>query len=205
MTIQIEQGRRISMLSKRKSIIAVIFCLTLSLIIFSGCQSKTIKKKNSEEKNTDSIEQSRLIGKDSVPDFIAIAKSQLVSAFGYLTLIPKNDSSGPYVMKKFKSDSINFDLLFYPKKLPKKLVILDSFEETYSKNKFEDFICFAFVYPMITDEKKRDYHDDDAIYPIIVKSYVRKNGRWYYLSSKMINNLKSLSRYKVDIIYSNLN
>ena len=53
-------------------------------------------------------------------NFLGIAKDAEESWFGNLQGVQVSDSSGPYVFKQFISDTLSFQLIFYPKRFKKK-------------------------------------------------------------------------------------
>ena len=183
---------------------------TCIAFIFSACLNNTNRKialKDSAfnkkiEGYNDSNSTIKSMPSDSVPDFLSFKMKE--RSFGIFQNIDRTDSAGPYVHWKYYSDTLSFELIFYPKNISKKLVEFSSFERKYGQNNYVDFNCFAFVYPMIDPEKDGDYHADNTPYPVTVKAYFRKNGLWNFVSSREVKNMTELSKYRVDVMYSNL-
>ena len=156
-----------------------------------------VGKNSTEKRSVDTFVKSNTI------DFIELSKNSAESYFGYLAGVEKSDSSGPYVIRQYFSDTLSFQLLFYPKKLEKGQVGFENVEQD-ATNKYENFECFAFVYRITEPSKMKNYHEDNATYPLVVKSYIRKSRSWKFIAKFEVNNLTELSNSKIKCIYSNL-
>ena len=139
----------------------------------------------------------------AIPDFLAIANTVKNASRVYLQGVEKSDSSGPYVIKEFVGDTLSFDLIFYPKNGNKSDVTFEGIKGA-RMNDYHDFYCFVFVYPMKDPDKMKDYHADNAVYPVVVNSYVRKENSWTFLSQAKARNLSELSEYEIKTLYSSL-
>jgi len=138
----------------------------------------------------------------TLPDFLELSKNSGEVMFGFLQGVNKTDSSGPYVRRIFISDTLTFELIFYPKNSRKGDVDLSLFRTKYEKEGFKDFTCFAFIYPIPDRDSVKDYHADNTHYPIEIMSYVLMDNRWAFLSKGVAQDLAGLSRYQIESMYS---
>jgi hypothetical protein len=188
--------------------------LVIILIFIVSCSNKrndggVPKDSISQEINATDTGKSKIRNTTSVsfnnnPDFLEISKHSTESYIGYLQGVEKSDSSGPFYMREFISDSLSFDLIFFPKNLNKGAVDFVTIKEA-SVSDYRDFVCFAFVYPMKDVEiGDANYHSDNTPYPVLVKSYIKKEGGWILVSEQKAKNLADLSQYEVNTMYKNL-
>lgn len=196
----------------KNNIMRNIFFVIVSFIIVEGCanpeNSNNIVKKDTVEQNSSQSNESKSIEKskdksnlEAAPDFLALSKNIDIAYQGYLQGVSKNDSSGPYFFKEYFSDTLSFQLIYFPKNKNRKNVNYDSIKIAEANN-YQDYICFAFVYLMLDPDKMKDYHADNVIYPVNVKTYVRKANNWEFLSQSKVKNLRELSQYEIKSIYS---
>ncbi len=126
------------------------------------------------------------------------------SFMGNLQGVKKSDSAGPYVIREFISDTLSFDLIFFPKNVNKNAVDFGGFDKD-SVNNYHDYVCFAFVYPMkYVEPTIANYHSDNTPYPVSVKSYVKRGNTWVFISQQKVRNLAQLSSYKIHTMYQNI-
>jgi hypothetical protein len=167
--------------------------LALVLFSFSACSDNTTV--------TDPAVETMPDGK-KIPDFLAMIRGEDVEGGrGYLGGVNHTDSSGPYVSFESYNDTLSFELIFYPKKLPRDSVQSETVNND-AANGYPNFICFAFVYPIPNPYKAADYHADNTPYPVTVKVFVRKNKTWKYLSQSKVGDLKALREYQISSMYS---
>ena len=138
-----------------------------------------------------------------IPDFLDLVKNNTEKGRMWLQGVEKSDSTGPYVIEEFFSDTLNFRLLYYPRDGNKAAVDFNTVANG-KKNNFKDFICFAFVYPMKNPNTMEDEHAENTKYPVTVKAYVRKETVWNFSSESKVNSLKELSQFEIRSIYANL-
>jgi hypothetical protein len=106
------------------------------------------------------------------PDFLEISKKAKESFIGYLQGVEKSDSSGPFVIREYISDTLSFALIFSPKQVEKSAVDFKAIRKAAANN-YDDYLCLAFVYPMKNvDPANKDYHVDTTPYPISIESYL---------------------------------
>jgi hypothetical protein len=162
--------------------------------------------KDSSERTAQQAENelSNISNSSKMSDFLTLVGNSMEAGKYSLQGVTYSDSAGPYVIKQFYSDSLDFDLLFYPKNGDKKVVDFDAVRKGKS-NGYKDFICFAFVYPMQNPDSMQDYHADNTTYPVLVKAYARKSTTWNFIAQSKVNSLSEMSEFKIKIIYMNIN
>lgn len=139
---------------------------------------------------------------DAIPfDFVEKIRTVDEASKIFLQGVERSDSSGPYIIKKYYGEPLTYSMIFYPKNIAKDSVKL-SMIRTAGLNRYRDFICFAFVYPMKNPSLLKDYHDSNVSYPISIKSYSHSDGKWTYLSEDSVHNVTELSRFEIRSIYS---
>jgi hypothetical protein len=76
------------------------------------------------------------------------------------------------------------------------------FDSEIGKDTFNDFQCYAFVYPKIDPEIQDDIHKSTIGYPVIVRSYKRV-GRttWKFIAKKTAKNFHEFSEFEFRTIY----
>jgi hypothetical protein len=184
--------------------------LIIYFSIFFGCHNVDIKtpiSKSSDSGNLGKIGKNETSLKNDnsgniIPDFLKISKEGEIN-FGFLQGVEQNDSSGPYFIKEFITDSLSFRLIFYSKNGNKSTVTFADLREGEA-NDYKYFICFAFVFPMLDPYKMKNYHDDNTKYPVTVKSYMKKGRNWQFVSNLKVSSISDLSQYEINTIYMNL-
>lgn len=186
--------------------IITLSCYLFVIVVFPNCTGT-----QKEKLNSDSIVNRILTDSEkAIPyraletahiDFFKLANETKEVVRGWLQEVNFNDSSGPYVRKEFISDSLSFELIFFPRTIPKDSVTF-KMVDTAGKNNYKDFYCFSFVFPM-NAQTIENYHEDNTPYPVKVKSYILINGEWKLLSTSTANNLKELSSTEIKAMYAN--
>ncbi len=185
----------------------LIFSMICCLSSCGHLENNTLDKKREDSSRIDStnIQAKNLVNRnnfDTIPDFLKLSEDPKVEGYnGYLAGISKSDSSGPYVIREYITDTLSFHLIFASKASNKAIVTFDSIRND-AVNDYANYSCIAFVYPMRDPNKMKNYHDDNVKYPVTVKSYFRKNGSWILLSHSVVKNLMELSEYEIKSIYS---
>lgn len=136
------------------------------------------------------------------PDFFTLIKDGKASYWGYLQGVEKSDSSGPYFMSEYFSDTLSFELFYVPEDLSRRDKISFDSIEVARANDFQGYNCYAFVYPMVDPDKAEDYHADNTPYPVVVYSYYREKGSWKELDAATANDLTELSQIRMRAIYA---
>lgn len=191
-----------------------LFFIVASFIIVGGCanpenSNSNTKKKSATESSPRLSENKSIPEKKNKsnfnvgPDFFALVKNVATAYQGFLQGVSKNDSSGPYIFKEYYSDTLSFQLIFFPKNMDKGSVSFDSIKKAEANN-YQDYICFAFTYPMQDPDKMKNYHGINIIFPVSVKAFVKKDEDWKLLSESKVYNLTQLSRYEIKCIYSSI-
>ena len=182
----------------------------IMLLVILGCKNENSKQLTLKDSsiNVEEVKQSRKLVKhdpknSKIYDFLKISEDAKESFMGYMGGVEKSDSSGPYVTKEFVSDTLSFELFFFPRKLNKNSVDFTAVKKAKSDN-YRDFVCFAFVYPMKNSQNMNDskYHDDNITYPVVIKSYARRGQLWEFVSTFLANDLSELRRYEIKTMYS---
>ena len=193
----------------------ILFQLIAVLIYMAGCaNSETGNKSGSKDsfnQKLTKVDSSNFpatledtIKRRNIPDFLIISKKAKEATMGYLQGVEKNDSSGPYIVREFISDTLSFDLIFFPKNMNKSFVDFEAIKNAET-NDYKDFLCFAFLYTIKTSNNSgKGYHEDNTPYPVVVKSYVKKTSGWEFYSQQEINNLTELSHYEIRTMYANI-
>lgn len=189
----------------------IVSCLIILHCI--GCMNSSSKKmvqKDSSKTKEEKVHiknDSELINKqqlfDTLPDFLLLSENAKETGLVYLQGVNKTDSAGPYIVRDFITDTLSFELILYPKNNQKGNVDI-LFLDKYKMNGYKDFYCYAFIYKMYNPDKMKDYHADNTQYPAFVKSYLKKNGKWNFVSAHKAKNLSELSQYEIDVMYGNL-
>jgi hypothetical protein len=135
--------------------------------------------------------------KKEIPDFLALSRKVVEASKSYLAGVPNSDSSGPYVIKEYYSDTLSFRILLVLKNRPNSSVEITSLDS--SPNDYQDFIAYAFVYPMLNPDKI-GYHDSNVRYPVTVKTYFRNERTWKFLDSALVKNQIEFGRFEVSCI-----
>ena len=140
--------------------------------------------------------------RDTIPDFLQLGKRGQTVQYWFQG-VGKSDSSGPYTASEFFSDTLSFELVYYPRNGDKTAVDASTVAKAAANN-YTDLICFVFVYPMQDPDKMKDEHADNVNYPVQVKAYVRKGDHWELKSLGVAQDLTALSRFKIRCIYQNI-
>ncbi len=137
------------------------------------------------------------VHQSGIPDFFKLGRvvTGATAVTGYLGGNRKNDLAGPFVKIEYYSDTLSFDLVFYPKNRPKSSVELASIDSA-AANGYRDYICFGFVYPM----EDPDLHQDNISFPLTIKAYVRKDDHWEYRSKASAKDFAQLSGFEINTI-----
>src|SRR5450631_2142157 len=111
----------------------------IMLILFiSQCTStkppdNPINKDSSEKSAQEpKNEPSDGFNSQQIPDFLNLLKNSTEGGKFSLQGVSHSDSTGPYILEQFFSDSLDFDLLFYPKNGDKNAVDFDAIEKAKS-------------------------------------------------------------------------
>jgi hypothetical protein len=147
------------------------YVLMLPLIAW-GCGNSgdpgAVPKKDTVVQNSPGQNEASADDKNAgerTPDFLALSKTVTSAYKGNLAGVDVSDSSGPFVIKEFFSDTLSFRMIFYPRNGQKDSVDFGSIARA-ADNNYQDYICFCFVYPMKDPEKMKDYHADNVSYPV---------------------------------------
>ena len=184
-----------------------LIVILLSFNLFECSSSNT--SNNPDKNKIDSFkskvspqyqEKDKLV-RDSTPHFLDLSEHSKESYLGYLAGVEKIDSSGPYIIREYISDTLTFDLVFVPKNGNKLSANFDSLRIDKSNN-YQNYICIAFVFAMNDPFKMKDYHADNVKYPANVKSYLKEQNHWRFLSESKAKNITALSQYEILCIYA---
>jgi hypothetical protein len=184
---------------------ALIFCITVN------CRCKNSDSKLSQhQKKTVSIKQdskSHLIA-DTSGFFKHCDQLMDGSSVGGLQGTDHSiDSTGSFCfLDNYENKS--FEIILIVKGGPQKRAALGP--EKISKmfhngcqNTFNDFDCFAFVYPQRDPEKQEDMHDMNIDFPVVVKAYKRiDNDNWKYIKTVKAKTFEDFSEFQFKTIYS---
>ena len=174
------------------------FHLIILGVFFSACST------NPDSENvlskSDALPLSKENNSNNIPDFLKLLDIKSTGYLGYLQGVEKNDSSGPYVFHEYYSDTLSFQLIYIHKSQKKNDISFNSIR-TDRKNNYEDFILFAFVYP-IKDPDRIENDDERMKFPLNVKCYIRMEKNWQFYSKETSQNLTELSQFQIQCISS---
>ena len=190
--------------------------ITLILIAFlMSCQNRNEK---TNLKSNSATTKSRAID-TSLIDLLNPPKSCTVEVSGGRGLQGtdhSNDSTGLMGFADFYDCPNTYQVIFlYKGKTTKQLHIPNDSLEKYFKpldnlfnhtqkiGDFEDFVCYAFIYPQRDPEKQDDIHAMNIDFPVIAKSY-KKIGitTWQYKGQIKAATFEELSEFKFRTIYN---
>ena len=178
----------------------ILFALVLMSLLY-GCSDgetgKTVSKDSAAVNSSQA--ESNQPGNTGAPDFLGLSTNTSKEYKGYLQGVKNSDSSGPYVYKEYYSDTLSFKLFYVPKTQEKSTVTFDSIKKA-KENDFADYVLVGFVFPM----QDPDVTNDNVKYPVSVKSYVRKEKNWRYLSEQTVKDLTELTQFQIKTIYSSM-
>ncbi|MGN6602614.1 MAG: hypothetical protein ACTHK8_09195 [Ginsengibacter sp.] len=71
------------------------------------------------------------------------------------------------------------------------------------QNTFNQFDCFAFVFPQRDPDKQQDVHDMNIDFPVVVKAYKRiDNDNWKYIRTVKEKAFEDFSEFQFETIYA---
>jgi hypothetical protein len=123
---------------------------------------------------------------------------------GYLQGVKASkDSLGKFHFFECYDCKETFKMIFISKKF--NAANSESIEKDYQnscKNKFSDFNCFVFVYPMRDPDSQKDVHALNMNFPLTVKVFEHiKNDHWEFKKKVIVNNFAEFAHLEFNSIY----
>lgn len=126
---------------------------------------------------------------------------------GYLQGVNSGqDSLGPFCFYESYGGKETFELVFAYKGIAeRKDMDGDSLWNRFKngcKDKYPDFQCFAFVYPMRDPDKQDDMHALNFDLPLRIRAYKRVNAdSWQFLKTAKVKTFEAFGAFRFNAIY----
>lgn len=200
----IKDNNRMRILGNSIKAILVIACISCN-------DSVSLTSSKTDQSNVDSVssvtfpEKREVTVKDTTGFLSNCQNWNSGTSMGYLQGVKSDkDSLGAFSFYECYDCDNTFQIIFIHKNkrgVDNDNSVWDEFERSCS-NKYENFNCFAFVYPMRDPDKQKDVHEMNIDFPVTVKAYERiTDDNWRFVKKIEAKTFKELSSFQFLIIY----
>jgi hypothetical protein len=180
-------------------------CGILIFFVFAQCINSDNGTTNKTTLITINNSDSLKSNSSDTSGFISGCQSWTSEFTGYLQEVEaRKDSTGPFCFYECFDCKETYRLIFVHK-TDKKGVSDDAIWNEFNNScadKFKNFECFAFVYPMKNPDKQKDVHASTIKFPNVVKVYERiLDDNWKFLKMQSVESFRELTRLQFNIIH----